>query len=494
MTRFVSHLKKNLVKINHNLYVSENDSSYYEKLLRYTDPYSPDAHFHQGQKLEKEGELGKALIHYYEAAQIHSPYYHKAKKSISLLEERIHSLENNQHLPQEQKTKIPVFIKIIIACLFILVLILSALLFWRPTISTIASSIKQWDTGIDVVYESVDIPYVIYLPIDTPYEEIEKTLYEKALSLGKNTPKQTLLLYGVLTSDKNLAHQVHPLRNKKLTESAFVMAEFNSSFDKEVKIRFLNKEFQQSASESYPLIFVGTNIVRTALSTYMKENGAPPSSIDKLVQDYPNNFLSFIPNEVQSKSNQISNFFNGEGGWVYEKNAKNIENMFYPNILEGVNTKSISIPYQPVEIDVEKATFSLVVKSSPYIISRKSVGLGKNNSTPIGLFTINNKVLKPIGENPGIFGVAGLGMGDIAIHGTFDNSSINTEKSSGCIRLANQDMFNIFDFIPKGTVVNIHDHTPSSMEELILNSVDQLIPKIKPTIEQHTDDVFNWSA
>lgn len=89
MTRFESHLKKNLVKINHNLYVSENDSSYYEKLLRYTDPYSPEAHFHQGQKLEKEGELGKALIHYYEAAQIHSPYYHKAKKSISLLEDCI---------------------------------------------------------------------------------------------------------------------------------------------------------------------------------------------------------------------------------------------------------------------------------------------------------------------------------------------------------------------------------------------------------------------
>ena len=41
------------------------------------------------------------------------------------------------------------------------------------------------------------------------------------------------------------------------------------------------------------------------------------------------------------------------------------------------------------------------------------------------------------------------------IHGTMDPSSIGKATSAGCIRLFNQDVMDIYDRIPNGTVVRV---------------------------------------
>jgi hypothetical protein len=504
MSRFENHLKKNLVNLKKNLYISPSDSLYYEKIIRYTDPHSPKAHYKLGQKYERQGFLSKALIHYTEAAHIDSPYYFKAKKSIKILEEKINqnnSIESVQ--PLSRKPTIPMFVKSIIAFLLLFNLFLLFFLFGIDPLKATVSNVKQWGIGMDVVYESIDVPYVIYFPFDEPIDEIEKTLYHEAVKMGKNMPNQNLLLYGVLTTDRKIFNQVIPLKNEKVKEKAFVIVEYNSSLDDSVKIRFLNAEYNaennmefnaddnKAKQSSYPLIFVGTNLVRTAIQSYIKEKGSPPNKVENLVGDYPNNYLSFIPNEVVSGKNQVFNQFNGQGGWVYNREAKEISEMFFPNT-PAYSSPSSPIPFNPVEIIVLKDDFSLVVKSDPYVIATKPVGLGKNNSTPEGLFTINDRVLEPIGKKPNIFGMAGLGMGEIAIHGTYDDDSIRNKQSLGCIRLSNKDIMDIFHLIPKGTVVKIEEASSPSTKNMALKSIEKLLPGPIPQIQQTSGILFNW--
>lgn len=89
MNRFKHPSKKNLININSNLYINPSDPLYCEKILEYIDPHSGEAHFKLGEKNEEKGFFTTALYHYREAAHLHSPYYLKAKKAITFIEERI---------------------------------------------------------------------------------------------------------------------------------------------------------------------------------------------------------------------------------------------------------------------------------------------------------------------------------------------------------------------------------------------------------------------
>ncbi len=46
------------------------------------------------------------------------------------------------------------------------------------------------------------------------------------------------------------------------------------------------------------------------------------------------------------------------------------------------------------------------------------------------------------------------------IHGTNEPRSIGTAASSGCIRLFNQDIINLYGRVPKGTDVVVLAHKP----------------------------------
>ncbi|OIJ22319.1 hypothetical protein BKP45_06680 [Anaerobacillus alkalidiazotrophicus] len=491
MSRFDSHLKRNLDKIDKNLYVSKNDSHYYEKIIRYNGPNTAEAHFRLAEHYEKEGFLVKAYNHYKEAADVNSPFYIKAKKASQLLENQMNV--TSLHYLEDEPTKMtPLFARSTIIFLIIVNLLLLVILFGKASLSAIASTTKKWDTGMDVVYESEDVPYVFYIPIDTPFEEVEKTLFDQAVNLSGNLSNQNIVLYGVLTTDPKLHLQALPLKNEKIRESAFVIAEYNSALDQSVKIRFLNKNFNEAINDLYSANFFSTNLVRTALQIYIEDKGKPPIDVTNLTNDFPNNYLSFIPNETMTKSNQIVSEFSGDGGWVYDQKANKLEAMFYPNTSD-FNQDFYQIPFEPVEVIVDKESFTLILQSSPYIMTQKKIGLGKENSTPVGEFTVFDRVIEPKGEIPDIYGTAGLGLGDIAIHGTYDESSISDFKSLGCIRVSNDDMLEIFDFVPKGANVTIVEGSPTPSGYIpISNYIDSARPEDRPNSKQTTDTIFEW--
>jgi ketosteroid isomerase-like protein len=100
------------------------------------------------------------------------------------------------------------------------------------------------------------------------------------------------------------------------------------------------------------------------------------------------------------------------------------------------------------------------------------VGLGKDNGTPTGTFVIRVRQKDPTWWRTGepaippkdprnILGTRWLGfqetqdLAGFGIHGTEDPGTIGKESSAGCVRLRNQDIEVLYDFVSYGTEVVI---------------------------------------
>jgi len=84
------------------------------------------------------------------------------------------------------------------------------------------------------------------------------------------------------------------------------------------------------------------------------------------------------------------------------------------------------------------------------------VAIGKSSTpTPLGNWTIVSKAVNPGGP----FGVRWMRLsvpwGGYGIHGTNNPKSIGRAVSHGCIRLHNEDVIEIYDKTPVGTLVSI---------------------------------------
>ncbi|GAB4252632.1 MAG: hypothetical protein Kow00122_10410 [Thermoleophilia bacterium] len=97
------------------------------------------------------------------------------------------------------------------------------------------------------------------------------------------------------------------------------------------------------------------------------------------------------------------------------------------------------------------------------------IGVGKGETpSPLGEFYITIK-MKPPRPNT-VYGVLAMGIsgysekltdwpggGQVGIHGTNDPSSIGKDVSAGCIRLRNEDILELSNFVPLGTPVFIQE-------------------------------------
>lgn len=102
-----------------------------------------------------------------------------------------------------------------------------------------------------------------------------------------------------------------------------------------------------------------------------------------------------------------------------------------------------------------------------------SVAVGAPSSpSPVGTFTIVNRVPNPTYYHPGKViapgatnpvGTRWIGLSErgFGIHGTDDPQSIGHARSHGCIRLRNADVEMLFDLVRGGDVVELHaERTP----------------------------------
>jgi hypothetical protein len=130
------------------------------------------------------------------------------------------------------------------------------------------------------------------------------------------------------------------------------------------------------------------------------------------------------------------------------------------------------------ELKILGGKFELVVRKEKFVmdlmldgafVQRYEVGLGLAGCTPLGEFTVKNRISKPadgswpFGHEKHRLGSRWLGLkGDpslkgYGIHGcrADEESEIGTECSQGCVRLRNVDVEEIYDIVPVNTRVVI---------------------------------------
>jgi LysM repeat protein len=128
--------------------------------------------------------------------------------------------------------------------------------------------------------------------------------------------------------------------------------------------------------------------------------------------------------------------------------------------------KVVKGPFAAV-VDLED--FALTIHLQGYFVKRYQVGIGKDGSSPVGKFAVLNKIENPQYTGPdgrvissddpsNPLGERWLDLGDsYGIHGTIDPESIGKAASRGCIRLRDNDVIEVYDFLVKDSEVVIRN-------------------------------------
>jgi len=110
--------------------------------------------------------------------------------------------------------------------------------------------------------------------------------------------------------------------------------------------------------------------------------------------------------------------------------------------------------------------YELVVHQNGSFVKSYRVGVGKDGTTPLGTFTVKNKMVDPTYYGPeGVIahddpnnplGERWIDIGDgYGIHGTIEPASIGKNESRGCIRMLNSEVEEVYDFLVIGSEVKI---------------------------------------
>ncbi|MBQ7666999.1 MAG: L,D-transpeptidase family protein, partial [Kiritimatiellae bacterium] len=127
------------------------------------------------------------------------------------------------------------------------------------------------------------------------------------------------------------------------------------------------------------------------------------------------------------------------------------------------------------EVRVSKEANTLLLTLDGKFYKRYTVGTGRDSRTPVGTFKIRDRIEHPewwsesgktipYGDPANILGTHWLSLeatGDTprvsgyGIHGTWDESSLGSQSSAGCVRMRNADVEELWTLLPRGTPVTI---------------------------------------
>lgn len=126
---------------------------------------------------------------------------------------------------------------------------------------------------------------------------------------------------------------------------------------------------------------------------------------------------------------------------------------------------------ESLRIEVDASKYLLKVMRGKNTLRSFPVGLGRDNSTPIGRFQVANKISDPdwynngevvsAGDAANPLGASWMGLGDgdsatsYGFHPTADSASIGKPMSQGCVRMRPRDAETLFRLVPLGTPVHI---------------------------------------
>lgn len=143
-----------------------------------------------------------------------------------------------------------------------------------------------------------------------------------------------------------------------------------------------------------------------------------------------------------------------------------INHIPHDKILVG---RPLRVPRVTFSVIVDKSQNTLTLKANEEVIKVYTVSTGKEDQTPVGTFTIVNRLVDPPwytargvippGSPENILGTRWMGFSkpSYGIHGTTDASTIGQSVTAGCVRMRNDEVEELYTFLPIGTDVTIVD-------------------------------------
>ena len=185
---------------------------------------------------------------------------------------------------------------------------------------------------------------------------------------------------------------------------------------------------QMSTLHMKEIDFIKLMVIHSALQNYKEVNHNYPKSLHTLTLEYPNNYLSVIPEKTHYTLVGERYDLAYKGYHISSNQKEKIELHFYPSLNE------------------------LVVTIADLPLARYETASGKD-PIPYKESKIEERVMNPNGGT-GPLGTRGLVLQDhYAIHGTNNPSSIGNYITLGCIRLLNENIETLYSYIPIGTTL-----------------------------------------
>ena len=118
---------------------------------------------------------------------------------------------------------------------------------------------------------------------------------------------------------------------------------------------------------------------------------------------------------------------------------------------------------------VDKSQNTLILKEGEEVLKTYVVSTGLNNSTPVGVFKVTDKLVNPTwyksgavvpsGSPQNVLGTRWIGLTQkgYGIHGTTEPEKLGQQVTAGCVRMRNDEVEELFGFVIPGTEVTIVD-------------------------------------
>jgi len=128
-----------------------------------------------------------------------------------------------------------------------------------------------------------------------------------------------------------------------------------------------------------------------------------------------------------------------------------------------------------IEVGIKRLTLRLYYNNGKFLARQFPVCTGNldESPTPIGDFTVSTKLVNPEWTRPGQravpygdpenplgsrwMGFSEPGFTSYGIHGTNKPETVGTHASNGCVRMRSENAEELFDLVPPGTSIHIHE-------------------------------------
>lgn len=425
--------------------------------------------YYYARELEVQGELKKAYIAYRKCIRIHGEYHNQAIEAMLALEKKIH--RKRKWLKRLLK---PLLISVITLIAVLLPIIylsswLNTTTLFSPTAENASignPSRKPLGTGSNNI--SGHLPWIEVVStklsdanrsddlrnkLVTYWDQRIKDLGEPLMLIAVNNEKLiswTPQLFS--NADKAIALVVPDLSGQPQWIDPNCSCEVSDYGDAKTYANSIIQRYEEQRSALEKWL-----VLRSALYHFAQKNGELPHALKELTGPFPGNYLSQVPEWKSFPFNASSQRPTPSASYFPEMaDKKELWRSLEQVIPFFAINRTVPFSFEPLSIEINKATHRLTVRSGSFIIRDYDAGLGKENRTPEGTFSVVKKINQPLSKTDA-YGTRALVLSDekYAIHGTNDPASVGTFQTLGSVRLHNQDIEELYSMISLGATVQM---------------------------------------